>query len=112
MVVVNIVGFPYKVKLKSGVLVIPNDNRPHVVPDELADLFSGKNNDNVFRVLVPPKPKGIIKQTTSEILESTVKVDIIEINLDDEVKKPPLKGKKIKAKKRKALTKKRVKKEE
>ena len=123
MVVVNIVGFTYKVRLNSGrVLVIPNDNRPHEVPDELTELFTGKNYDNVFRVLVPPSPKVIIKQTTTEILEPPKKAEIIEISLEDdeeksiekkeEVDKKPLKGKKIKAKKRKSLTKKRATKEE
>ena len=117
MVVINIVGFPYKVKLKDGrTVILPNDNIPHTVPDELLDLFTSKNYDNVFRVLVPPMPKVIVQQPMVE------KSEIIEINLDDEIiieEKPvekkaeekPLKGKKIKIKKRKALIKKRIKEE-
>jgi len=126
MVVVNIVGFPYKVKLTDGrIVILPNDNRPHQVPDELLDLFKGKKYDNVFRVLVPPRPKLINTDLIPTTVITEVKPEIVEISLEDdefveekpvekkvEVKKKPLKGRKIKAKRRKALTKKRNKKEE
>jgi hypothetical protein len=56
MVVVNIAGFPYKVRLKNGEeIVIPYDNIAYGVSDEIAESdFRG-----VFKVIVPPKIKMI-----------------------------------------------------
>jgi hypothetical protein len=121
MVVVNIVGFPYKLRLRSGIdIVIPYDNQPHEVPDEIAE----NNFNNVFQILVPPKPKVIKYFTPVEPIQKSS--EIIEINLEEEpkieekikeevntieeikeeIKQPPLKGIKIKSIQRDKLIKK------
>ena len=120
MVVVNIVGFPYKLKLRSGTsITVPNDNMPHEVPDEV-----GENKfDNVFQILVPAKPKVIepirfvqpvqkvpeiieIDLGDSHVVEDSKIVDTIPINeVIIENKQTPLKGIKIKKAKREKLIK-------
>jgi hypothetical protein len=97
MVVVNVIGFTYKVTLRNGTdLIIPADNKPHLVSDELAELGIF---DNVFKVLVPPKPK--IYPTMQPTIESTP--NIIEINVvdppktEDNTKAIPKMGRPIKA---------------
>lgn len=123
MVVVNIVGFHYKLKLRSGEIVIPYDGQPHEVPDEVAE----SKFDNVFKVLVPPKPKyveqpiviqtvnelkkapEIIKIDTKESVETKIEAKIENVPLtenNEEIKKPPLKGIKIKKGTREKLIKK------
>ena len=124
MLVVNIVGFPYKLKLRNGqTIIVPNDNQPHEVPDEIAE----NKFDNVFHVLVPPKPKNYIpimnvnvlnetNQKVSQIIEIDLSNDIkiedntkVDVNPVEEIKieidKPPLKGVKIKKAKREKLIK-------
>jgi len=132
MVVVNIVGFPYKIRLRSGIeIVIPYDHQPHEVPDEIAE----NNFNNVFQVLIPPRPKIIVPivPTIPKIIVPIVPTipiqkaqEIIEINLEydekieekpkdvvntiqeikEEIKQTPLKGIKIKTAKRDKLIKK------
>lgn len=88
MVVVNVVGFPYKLRLRNGnTIVIPYDNQPHEVPDEIAE----NKFDNVFQVLVPPKPKQqyFIPSPIINIIKKETVSNIIEINLDDELEPEP-----------------------
>ena len=121
MVVVNIVGFPYKIRLRSGIeIVIPYDHQPHEVPDEIAE----NNFNNVFQVLIPPRPKIIVPIVPTIPIQKAQ--EIIEINLEydekieekpkdvvntiqeikEEIKQTPLKGIKIKTAKRDKLIKK------
>ena len=111
MVVVNIVGFHYKVRLRDGSTVtVPFDKQPHEVPDEIAE----HKFDNVFQIIVPPKPKEVI-QTIPQIIEINI-TDDAKINdntktndiappKEEEIKKP-LQGKSIKPEIREKLTKK------
>ena len=126
MVVVNVVGFPYKINLRDGSsIIVPNDNQPHNVPDEIAE----HKFDNVFQILVPPRPKvtshvifpTVIAsevQKVPEIIEITIgndqktedkPKDVVTVVEEDkpEIYKPPLKGIRIKKNIRQQLSKKR-----
>ena len=108
MVVVNIVGFAYKLNLRNGkTIVIPFDHQPHEVPDEIAN----NKFDNVFKVIIPPQPKvpfvSPAIEKAREIMEIRLeeppkvedkpKVEVETVTeVKEEISKPPLKGIKIK----------------
>jgi len=122
MVVINVVGFPYKLKLRTGDIVVPSDGQPHWVPDEVAE----SKFDNVFRIIVPPVNKNTVSIYKPPVVETKKENNIIEIQIEEEKpksivqknieeNKPPLTGIKIKKNTREKLIKKgapRIKKEE
>jgi len=115
MVVFNRVGFTYSVTLRSGQnVIVPADNHPHEVPDEVAELHL----DEIFQVLVPPKPKAIPQPiiTQPQIIEidlspaPTINEQPLTQSTPPIIVEPvlpppvtPLKGKKITKDKRKQL---------
>lgn len=95
MVVVNLNGFPYPVKLSNGndfIIPCPQPPRPVQIPDECAGKFGGDG----IRVLVPAKP---VEDKKPEPVKETVKLET------KKVKVKPLKGVKIKKKRREEILK-------
>jgi len=110
MLVVNVAGFPFKIEKNGYIGIVPFNGQPF----ELPDFLGGESFDGMLRILVPPKiqptlpPEPVKKEP-----------EIIEINLEEEIKvvkkeikeiettKPKsLRGVKINSEKRKKLIKK------
>lgn len=94
MVVVNLAGFNYPVKMSNGKeVVIPfyNPPRPVMIPDEAAGKFGGE-----IKVLRPPAPK--VEPKPEPIVE-------VKKNHVKKKSSKPLDGVKIKKKRREELLK-------
>ena len=97
MRVVNVCGFPFSVRYKGNVVVVPNDNQAYDVPDDFGTW-------NELRVIIPPKP---VEKAPNQNVDDNVEVTVTDKSLSEAKKNPkmnkPLKGVKIKKKRRQQI---------